>query len=120
VAVAGAGRGQAAAPLWASTSVKDPAYEATRYVTGLIAPGVVNTMPEATLHAVAGHGQIPDDSIHGSYDQSQTILDELAALGIDYDDVVQVLEDHGVAAFDAGWDHLGHRLASALTAGARK
>jgi transaldolase len=43
----------------------------------------------------------------------------LAALGIDYD-VVQVLEDQGVAAFDASWDHLGQRLASALTAGARK
>lgn len=114
------GRGQAAAPaLWASTSVKDPAYEDTRYVTGLVAAGVVNTMPEATLHAVADHGQIPVDSIHGSYDQSQTVLDELAAFGIDYDDVVQVLEDQGVAAFDASWDNLGHWLASALTAGAR-
>jgi transaldolase len=101
-------------PLWASTSVKDPAYEDTRYVTGLIAPGVVNTMPEATLNAVAGHGNIPDDSIHGTYDQSRAVLGELAALGIGYGDVVQVLEDQGVAAFDASWDHLGQRLASAL------
>ncbi len=101
-------------PLWASTSVKDPAYDDTRYVTGLVAPGVINTMPEATLNAVADHGDIPGDSIHGTYDRSQAVLDDLAPLGIDYDDVVGVLEDQGVAAFDASWDHLGHRLATAL------
>ena len=71
-------------------------------------------MPEATLNAVAGHGTIPDDSIHGTYAQSQAVLDGLAALGIDYNDVVQTLEDQGVAAFDASWDHLGQRLAAAL------
>jgi transaldolase len=102
-------------PLWASTSVKDPAYEDTRYVTGLVAPDVVNTMPEATLNAVADHGQIPGNSIHGTYEQSQAVLRELAGLGIDYNDVVQVLEDQGVSAFDASWDHLGQRLASALS-----
>jgi len=101
-------------PLWASTSVKDPAYEDTRYVTGLVARDVVNTMPEATLDAVAGHGDIPDDSIHGTYEQSQAVLDDLAALGIGYHDVVQTLEDQGVTAFDASWDHLGQRLATAL------
>ena len=46
-------------PLWASTSVKDPAYDDTRYVTGLVASGVINTMPEATLNAVTGHGRSP-------------------------------------------------------------
>jgi len=101
-------------PLWASTSVKDPGYDDTRYVTGLIAPGVINTMPEATLRAVEDHGKIPGDSIHGSYEQSQALLDSLAALGIDYADVVQALEDQGVAAFDASWDHLGQRLATTL------
>ena len=101
-------------PLWASTSVKDPAYEDTRYVTGLVARDVVNTMPEVTLNAVAGHGDIPDDSIHGTYAQSQAVLDELSSLGIDYGDVVQTLEDHGVSAFDASWGHLGQRLATAL------
>ena len=104
-------------PLWASTSVKDPAYEDTRYVTGLVAPNVVSTMPEATLDAVADHGQIPDDSIHGTYDQSQGVLRELAALGIDYHNVVQVLEDQGVSAFEASWDQLGQRLATALHPG---
>ncbi len=103
-------------PLWASTSVKDPAYPDTRYVAGLVAPHVVNTMPEATLNAVADHGEIPADSIHGNYEQSRAILDELAGLGIDYDDVVDVLEDQGIAAFDASWDHLGERLSGVLTA----
>jgi transaldolase len=70
--------------LWASTSLKDPAYDDTRYVTDLIAPGVINTMPEATLNAVADHGDIPDDSIHGTYHRSLAVLDNLAALGIDY------------------------------------
>ena len=104
-------------PLWASTSVKDPAYEDTRYVTGLVAPDVVNTMPEATLNAVADHGRIPDDSIHGTYNQSRDALGELAAIGIDYHDVVQVLEDQGVGAFKASWDRLGQRLAAALHSG---
>ena len=104
-------------PLWASTSVKDPAYEDTRYVTGLVAPDVVSTMPEATLNAVADRGQIPDDSIHGTYDQSQGVLRELAALGIDYHNVVQVLEDQGVSAFEASWDQLSQRLATALHPG---
>jgi transaldolase len=102
-------------PLWASTSVKDPAYPDTRYVTSLVAPDVVNTMPEATLNAVADHGEIPEDSIHGTYDQAQAVLSDLAGLGIDYGDVVQLLEDQGVAAFDASWDHLGEQLARALT-----
>jgi transaldolase len=103
-------------PLWASTSVKDPAYDDTRYVTGLVAPGVINTMPEATLNAVTGHGNIPDDSIRGTYRQSQAVLDDLTALGIDYANVVQTLEDQGVATFDASWDHLAQRLAMALGA----
>jgi transaldolase len=111
--LAGAGAGPQR-PLWASTSVKDPAYDDTRYVTGLVAPGVVNTMPEATLNAVADHGDIPDDSIHGTYAQSQAVLDDLAALGIDYAEVVQILEDQGVTTFYASWDHLGQRLATAL------
>ena len=82
-------------PLWASTSTKDPAYPDTRYVVDLVAPGVVNTMPEATLRAVADHGVVPMDSVRDQYDESQEVLDRLAALGIDYDDVVTTLEDDG-------------------------
>jgi transaldolase len=102
-------------PLWASTSVKDPAYPDTRYVVDLVAPGVVNTMPEATLRLVADHGQVPADSVHGHYDQSRDILIQLRGLGIDYGDVVQALEDNGVAKFDASWDQLGEQLASTLS-----
>ena len=103
-------------PLWASTGVKDPAYEDTRYVVDLVAPGIVNTMPEATLRAVAEHGRVPRDSIHGTYAQAQQVLDELAELGISYDEVVATLEDDGVAKFDASWDHLGQQLERTLTA----
>ncbi|HEU5428988.1 MAG TPA: transaldolase [Actinocrinis sp.] len=103
-------------PLWASTGVKDPAYDDTRYVVDLVAPGIVNTMPEATLRAVAEHGRVPRDSIHGSYAEAQHVLDELAGLGISYDEVVQTLEDEGVAKFDASWEHLGGQLQRTLTA----
>jgi transaldolase len=103
-------------PLWASTSVKDPAYPDTRYVTGLVARGVVNTMPEATLRAVADHGQIPADSIHGSYAEAHQVLTDLRAVGVDYDDVMRTLEDDGVAKFDASWDQLGEHLTTILHA----
>jgi len=101
-------------PLWASTSTKDPAYPDTRYVVDLVAPGVVNTMPEATLRAVADHGEVPADSVRARYDDAHEVLDRLRALGIDYDDVVQTLEDDGVAKFDASWDQLGEKLAATL------
>ncbi|WP_405717328.1 transaldolase [Streptomyces sp. NBC_01537] len=103
-------------PLWASTSTKDPAYPDTRYVVDLVAPGVVNTMPEATLRAVADHGQVPTDSVRGHYGEAQQALNQLEALGIDYDDVVQKLEDEGVAAFDASWDRLREQLSATLRA----
>src|SRR6266700_3820309 len=103
-------------PLWASTSVKDPAYPDTRYVTDLVAPGVVNTMPEATLRLVADHGDVPADSIRGHYAEAQHVLDELRGLGIDYGDVVQTLEDNGVTTFDSAWGRLGEQLAARLRA----
>jgi transaldolase len=101
-------------PLWASTSTKDPSYDDTRYVTNLVAPDVINTMPEGTLRAVADHGQVPADSIHGTYEESQQVLDQLRAIGIDYDDVMHVLEDEGVAKFDAAWQELGEHLTTKL------
>ncbi|MDX2703555.1 transaldolase [Streptomyces sp. PA03-6a] len=93
-------------PLWASTGVKDPSYPDTLYVTELVAPGIVNTMPEATLDAVADHGEVTGDTIRGTYEQSQGELDAIAALGISYDDVVQLLEDEGVEKFAASWNEL--------------
>jgi transaldolase len=101
-------------PLWASTSVKDPAYPDTRYVTSLVAPNVVNTMPEATLRAVADHGQIPADSVRGQYQEAQQVLDELQRLGVDYDDSMQSLEDDGVAKFEASWARLSEHLGETL------
>lgn len=93
-------------PLWASTGVKDPTYPDTLYVTELVAPGIVNTMPEATLNAVADHGEVTGDTIRGAYEQSRAELDAIAALGISYDDVVQLLEDEGVEKFEASWNEL--------------
>ncbi|MGP4085235.1 transaldolase [Streptomyces sp. KR55] len=93
-------------PLWASTGVKDPAYPDTLYVTGLVAPGIVNTMPEGTLLATADHGEITGNTITGTYAQARADLDAIAALGIRYDDVVQLLEDEGVAKFEQAWSDL--------------
>ncbi|MGR8011224.1 transaldolase [Streptomyces hypolithicus] len=93
-------------PLWASTGVKDPAYKDTLYVDDLVAPGTVNTMPEATLEATADHGQISGNTIAGTYEQARADLDAVEKLGIAYDDVVQVLEDEGVDKFEASWNDL--------------
>jgi transaldolase len=103
-------------PLWASTGVKDPAYPDTRYVVDLVAPGVVNTMPEHTLRAVADHGEVPEDSIRGHYDDARQVLQALRAVAIDYDEVVQALEANAVAAFDTSWTQLATHLDSALRA----
>jgi transaldolase len=90
-------------PLWASTSTKDPAYVDTMYVVELVAPGTVNTMPEATLHATAAHAQLRGDTVRGTYDQARQVFTDLAALGISYDDVVEVLEVEGVQKFATSW-----------------
>ncbi len=101
-------------PLWASTGVKNPAYPDTKYVTELIAPGVVNTMPEQTLRALADHGEVPGDQVSGTAGQAQRTFDELAEVGIDLDDVFAVLEREGVEKFDASWSDLGETVAGQL------
>ncbi len=93
-------------PLWASTSVKDPSFADTMYVVELVAPNTVNTMPESTLHATQAHGTIRGDTIHGTYDESRRVFEQLEALGIGYDDVVTVLENQGVDKFEASWNEL--------------
>ena len=93
-------------PLWASTSTKDPAFPDTMYVTELVVADTVNTMPEATIKATADHGELRGDTVHGTYDASRKVFADLEALGIGYDDVVQVLEDEGVAKFEASWNEL--------------
>ncbi|MFC6708116.1 transaldolase [Flexivirga alba] len=102
-------------PLWASTSTKDPAYDDTRYVVELVAPDTVNTMPESTLQAVADHGRVPKDSIRGTYRDAQQTLEQLSAIGIDYDDVVSTLEARGVAKFQDAWSALQGQIDTALT-----
>ncbi|MGH3699410.1 MAG: transaldolase [Pseudonocardiaceae bacterium] len=101
-------------PRWASTGVKNPAYPDTKYVTELIAPGVVNTMPESTLLAFADHGEIPGDQVSGTAEPAQRTFDELAEAGIDLDDVFVVLEREGVEKFDASWAELGETVAGQL------
>jgi transaldolase len=101
-------------PLWASTGVKNPAYPDTKYVAGLIARGTVNTMPGPTLEAFADHGQVTGDTITGSYDDSRRILDQLAAAGIDFDDVTEYLERDGLAKFEKSWSELGATVAAEL------
>ncbi|HWB65492.1 MAG TPA: transaldolase [Mycobacteriales bacterium] len=93
-------------PLWASTSTKDPTYDDTMYVVDLVAPGTVNTMPESTLRAIADHGRITGDTVRGNYQDAQQVLDQLADLGISYDDVVATLEREGVEKFIASWQEL--------------
>jgi transaldolase len=103
-------------PLWASTGVKDPTYDDTRYVVELVAPGVVNTMPEATLDAVADHGQVRGDTVTTMYGQAQQTLDRLAAIGVDYDDVVQTLEDEGVKKFEDSFAEMCKQVTDSLRA----
>src|SRR5690242_15552860 len=90
-------------PLWASTGVKNPSYDDTRYVVELVTSGVVNTMPEATLAAVADHGAIRGDTVRGNYADAAAALAALAQAGIDYDDLVHRLEHDGLITFQASW-----------------
>jgi transaldolase len=93
-------------PLWASTGVKNPEYSDTLYVTELVAPNTVNTMPEKTIDAVADHGVITGDTVTGTAAAAQEIFDNLVAAGIDLADVFVVLEDEGVAKFEVSWNEL--------------
>jgi transaldolase len=103
-------------PLWASTGVKDPALPDTLYVTELVAAGTVNTMPEKTLEATFDHGVITGDTITVNYGSAHEVFDRLAAVGVDFDDVTQVLEDEGVEKFIVSWHELQGTVAEALKA----
>lgn len=101
-------------PLWASTGVKNPELPDTLYVTELVAGGTVNTMPEKTLEATFDHGVIEGDTITGNYDDAHRVFAELAAVGVDFDDVTQVLEDEGVEKFVVSWRELQQTVSDAL------
>ncbi len=90
-------------PLWASTGVKNPDYSDTLYVTELVAPNTVNTMPEKTIDAVADHGVITGDTVTGTGAEAQGVFDKLSAAGVDLPDVFKLLEDEGVEKFEKSW-----------------
>ena len=92
-------------PLWASTSVKNPAFPDTMYVDELIGPHTVNTMPRPTIAAFLDHGTIAptiDKDVAGAHKTMQ----DLAAAGIDIDAVTARLEDEGIASFAKSYDAL--------------
>ena len=101
-------------PLMASTGVKDPALSDTLYVTELIAPELVNTMPEKTMEAVFDHGVVPANSISGTYADARAILDSIESLGISYDEVTELLETEGVDKFIISWNELVESVDAAL------
>ncbi len=92
-------------PLWASTSTKNPAYPDTAYVDQLVGPDTVNTMPEETLDAFLDHGTATR-TVDADRAGAQATLDAIAEVGVDLDDVAQVLEDQGVGAFAKSFDEL--------------
>lgn len=93
-------------PLWASTGTKNPDYPDTLYVDELVTAGTVNTMPEKTLDAAADHGRVGGDTVRPFYEQAWNTMAALREVGVDYDDVVRVLEDEGVEKFEASWQEL--------------
>lgn len=93
-------------PLWASTGVKNPAYSDTLYVTDLVVADTVNTMPEKTLMAFADHGELTGDEVTGKGVAAQVVFDQLAAAGVDIDDVFLTLETEGVDKFKTSWTEL--------------
>ncbi|WP_110183353.1 transaldolase [Nocardioides solisilvae] len=106
-------------PLWASTGVKNPDYRDTMYVTDLVAPGTVNTMPEKTMQAFADHGAVDGDQVTTRYDDAEATMAALAAAGIDYDDVIATLEREGVDKFVASWEELLDTVRGQLDAAGR-
>lgn len=93
-------------PLWASTGVKNPDYSDTLYVTELVGPNTVNTLPEKTLQAFADHGEVRGDTLSGLAVEAAQVFADLSAVGIDLDDVFALLEREGVDKFEAAWNEL--------------
>ena len=103
-------------PLMASTGVKDPALSDTLYVTELIAPELVNTMPEKTMEAVFDHGVIPTNSITAKYAEAKSVLYAIEAMGVSYEEVTDLLETEGVDKFMISWNELVESVDAALKA----
>ncbi len=101
-------------PLWASTGVKDAAYPDTLYVSELVVDGCVNTMPEQTMDAFADHGVVSGDTVTGRADEAREVLAGIAAVGIDFDEVLDLLEREGVDKFVVSWNELTATVAQQL------
>lgn len=97
-------------PLWASTSVKNPAYPDLLYVDSLIGPDTVNTMPDQTVAAFLDHGTVAR-TIDTDVDKAEKVINDLGAAGIDVQDVATTLENEGVASFTKSYDQLLQVLA---------
>ena len=92
--------------LWASTSTKNPSYRDVMYVEELIGPNTVNTMPVETVRAFADHGEVKEGSVTKGYGKARKLIEELAAAGVDYDDVTETLEAEGVQKFADSFEEL--------------
>ncbi|NUS42179.1 MAG: transaldolase [Mycobacteriaceae bacterium] len=101
-------------PLWASTGTKNPEFSDTLYVTELVAPNTVNTMPEKTMEAFADHGAVRGDVVTGTAARAQEVFDKLAAVGVDLPDVFALLEREGVEKFEVSWNELLEATAAEL------
>jgi transaldolase len=91
--------------LWASTSTKNPAYSDVLYVEELVGPDTINTMPDETIEAFRDHGSA-ENTLERDVDGARRMLERFAEAGIDYDDVVAVLEREGVDKFAASFREL--------------
>ncbi len=96
-------------PLWASTSTKNDAYPETLYIDSLIGPHTVNTMPDDTIEAFERSGTVAR-TVDADPDAAQQVLDDVADVGVDLDDVSARLEDEGVASFSKSFDGLMQTL----------
>ena len=94
------------APLWASTSTKNPGYRDVMYVEELIGPDTVNTMPLETIEAFSDHGEVRGDTVTEGVDEAHQLFADLATAGVDYDDVVLTLEQEGVQKFADSFDEI--------------
>jgi transaldolase len=101
--------------LWASTSTKNPSYPDTMYVEELIGPDTVNTMPEETIAAYEDHGR-PRPRLLDGLEEAHKLLGELAAIGVDYDDLTDTLEREGVQKFADSFEQLIAALAEKQSA----
>ncbi len=100
-------------PLWASTGTKDPAYSDVLYVEQLIAPGVINTMPEATLRAFADHGSVGAE-MTAEAGAAEATLRAAGEAGVDLDAITRELERAGVRAFCDSYSELLSRIKTVL------